>query len=114
MSDGPRRFSRQGQLGRRRPCGPRSNRLRDWLRITGRRVAARTAQSSLGTTSGASAPRSALRAVTTAVEWLTIFAIGGALYNLREWRGKGRRYRDQRRRVANELLRADFRRSSRF
>jgi hypothetical protein len=78
------------------------------------RVAARTAQSSPGTASGASVSRSARRVVTTAVEWLTIFAIGGAPYNFREWRGKGRRYRNQRRRVANELLRADFRRSSRF
>jgi len=77
------------------------------------RVAASTAQSSLSSASGASASRSARRVVTTAVEWLAIFAIGGALYNLREWRGKGRRYRNQRRRVANELLRADFRRSSR-
>jgi hypothetical protein len=32
-----------------------------------------------------------------------------ALYHLREWLGKGKRYRNQRRRAANELLRADFR-----
>jgi hypothetical protein len=54
------------------------------------------------------------RAATTVVERVTIFAVVGAIYNMREWRGKGRRYRTQRRRVANELLRADFRRSGRF
>jgi hypothetical protein len=51
-----------------------------------------------------------------AVPWSTItewaMLVGGALawYHLRQWRGKGRRYRNQRQRAANELLRADFRR----
>jgi hypothetical protein len=79
------------------------------------RVTALTAQSAPGNASAVSASsRSARRVMTTAVEWLTIFAVVGALYNLREWRGKGRRYRNQRRRVANALLRADLRRSGRF
>jgi|HubBroStandDraft_6_1064221.scaffolds.fasta_scaffold174359_2 hypothetical protein len=78
------------------------------------RVTSLTAKSSPSIAAGISASHSARRAATTAVEWLTIFAVVGALYNLREWSGKGRRYRNQRRRVANELLRVDLRRSFSF
>jgi hypothetical protein len=44
-----------------------------------------------------------------AFAWTGCVLVLLALYHLREWRGKGRRYRNQRRRAANELLRADFR-----
>jgi hypothetical protein len=47
-------------------------------------------------------------------EWMAIIAVGAAWYQLREWRGKSRRYRNQRLRAANELLRGDFRRHDRF
>jgi hypothetical protein len=87
---------------------------RNALRPAVTRVAAWTAQSTPATGSGESATRAVRRAATTVVEWLMIFAVVGALYNLREWSGKGRRYRNQRRRVANELLRTNFRRLGRF
>lgn len=50
----------------------------------------------------------------SAAEWLCLVAGGLGWYHLREWRGKGRRYRNQRQRAANELLRADFRRARKF
>jgi hypothetical protein len=49
----------------------------------------------------------------TVAEWTMLVGSALAWYHLREWRGKGRRYRNQRRRAANELLRADFRRAGR-
>ena len=45
---------------------------------------------------------------TSITEWTMLVAGALAWYHLHEWRGKGRRYRNQRRRAANELLRADF------
>jgi hypothetical protein len=51
---------------------------------------------------------------TSITEWTMLVAGALAWYHLREWRGKGRRYRNQRRRAANELLRADFQRCGHF
>jgi hypothetical protein len=45
--------------------------------------------------------------------WIALVAFVVALYHLWQWRGKGRRYRNQKHRAANELLRADFRRTGR-
>jgi hypothetical protein len=53
----------------------------------------------------------ATAAMVTISEWVMLIAGGLAWYHLREWRGKARRYRNQRHRAANQLLRADFRRS---
>lgn len=47
----------------------------------------------------------------SAAEWTCLVAGGLAWYQWHEWRGKGRRCRNQRQRAANELLRADFRRT---
>lgn len=48
------------------------------------------------------------------VSWVALIALLFGLYQLWQWRGKGRRYRNQRHRAANELLRADFRRTGRL
>jgi hypothetical protein len=56
----------------------------------------------------------ATETVLAAIGWAAFVAGCVALYHLREWLGKGRRFRNQRRRAANELLRADFRRTGRI
>ena len=50
----------------------------------------------------------------TVLTWFALVCSVAAWYHLREWRGKTRRYHNQRHRAANEELRADFRRSQPF
>jgi len=62
----------------------------------------------------AAEPRSESSRSLILIGWSAIAAALFAFYQLWQWRRKGRRYRYQRLRAANELLRADFRRTGRI
>jgi hypothetical protein len=52
--------------------------------------------------------------IATAVMWVAIVSVVVFFYHFQQWRGKSRRFYNQRHRAANELLRADFRRGERW